>query len=223
MLNTKEICDAKHIVLSVSSCKDIATIASANALYSYILTLHKKVSFYVQRSEASKELSFLPWMDKLRNSYPSSADLEIKLEDSSKVFDFFKNNKIKLNGKMATSLYAALLAETRGFSHGVDGMSFALASELVEAGADVKSCNRYIQNYNTLASLRLKAILLKKMILKDSAKMAYVDLEDSDLKCGGAVLEDIDTTIKDLLALPTVNIVIVKYKNKEMIYEGEKF
>lgn len=221
MLNIEKINDAKHIVISLPNGIQNDVFASANALYSYILTLHKKVSFFSEVTNTKKNLNFLPWTNKLKNSYPSSADLEIKLENSEEVFIFFKDNEIKLNIKMATSLYASLLAKTKGFSVGVDGMTFALANELVDAGADVKSCNKYILNYKSLASLRLKAILLKKMILINSAEVAFIELEDHDLKSSGATLEDSYVVLKDALSLPTVNRVIVKYKNKEIINEGE--
>jgi phosphoesterase RecJ-like protein len=221
LLNIEKVNDAKHIVISLPKNASDAVVASANALYSYILTLHKKVSFYSENVENKKNLNFLPWMDKLKNSYPSSADLEIKLENSKEVSSFFKSNKIRLNSKMATSLYASLIAYSEGFSKNIDGMTFAWAEELVEAGADVQSCNRYILNYNSLASLRLKAILLKKMILVDSAKTALIELEDQDLKSSGTTFEDSKIVVKDALSLPTVNRVIVKYKNKEIINQGE--
>ncbi|WP_373070261.1 bifunctional oligoribonuclease/PAP phosphatase NrnA [Sulfurimonas sp.] len=221
MLSLEQINDADHIVISLPSDADDALIASANALYSFILTQHKKVSFYSECEDSKKNLSFLPWMDKLKNSYPSSADMDIKLESSKDVFSFFKSNEIKLNSKMATSLYASLIARTKGFLNNVNGITFALAYELVEAGADVDSCNRYILNYNSLASLRLKAILLKKMVLSDSGETALINLEDSDLKCSGSTLKDAKIVVKDALSLPTVNRVIVKYKNKEIFNEGD--
>lgn len=221
MLNIEKINDAKHIAISLPKSADDAVIASANALYSYVLTLHKKVSFYSETIDVKKNLNFLPWMDKLKNSYPSSADLEIKLEKSEDIFSFFKSNKIKLNSKMATSLYASLITCSDGFSKDIDGIVFAWAKELVEAGADVKNCNKYILNYNSLASLRLKAILLKKMILINSAEVALIELDERDLKSSGAALEDSKVVVKDALSLPTVNRVIVKYKNKEIINEGE--
>lgn len=221
MLSIDSIDSAKHVVISLPKDFDAVLAGSSSALYSYILTRHKKVSLYCQNSEVSSNLHFLPWMDKLKSSYPSSADLELKLENSEEVFSFFESNKIKLNSKMATSLYASLIAQSEGYTKDTDIRVFTLASELLEAGADVKSCNRYILNYNSLAGLRLKAILLKKMVLIDSAQSAFIELEDKDLKSSGASLEDSRVVIKDALSLPTVNRVIVKYKNKEIINEGE--
>jgi nanoRNase/pAp phosphatase (c-di-AMP/oligoRNAs hydrolase) len=216
-----DINNAKHIVISLPEQAGTDAVASANALYSYLLTLHKKVSFFSKKESFGKNLDFLPWMDKLKCSYPSSADLDIKLENSDEVFVFFKNNSIKLNSKMATSLYASLLAKSEGFSKTVSADDFILAESLLKFGADVDSCNRYILNYNSLASLRLKAILLGKMLLKDQGKTAYFELEEIDLKSSGADMSDVRNVLKDALSLPTVNSVIVQYKNEEIIREGK--
>ena len=222
MLNIDEINKAGHIVIALSESSNKATVAAANALYSYILTLHKKVSLYSPKNTFDRSLDFLPWVDKLKSSYPSSSDLEVKLEDPKEVFELFKTHGIKLNKKMATSLYASLIAQNDGFSKDVQSMMFALAEELVAAGADVESCTKYILNYNSLASIRLKAILLGKMVLVDNAQTAMFKVEDKDLKSSGAALKECRIIVKDALSLPSVKRVIVKYKNKEIIREGDK-
>jgi hypothetical protein len=222
LLNTQSIVDAKHIVISLPSLASIETIAVANALYSYVLTLHKKVSLYSDETSFSKSLTFLPWMQKIKSSYPASADLEISVDKSENIVSFFKTNNIKLNKKMATSLYSALIAKTESFSKNVDGMVFAWAKELVEAGADAVVCNKYILSYNSLATLRLKAIMLKKLMLTEDANVAFVNLTEEDLKSSGATINNAKIIVKDALSLPTVNRVIVKYNNEEVINEGEE-
>lgn len=223
MLNLDDIRNVKHIVIILPLQTSIDTLACANALYSYILTLHKKVSIYSKEIDFGKNLYFLPWMGKLKNSYPSSADLEIKLEKSEEVFEFFQKNNIKLNSKMATSLYAALLAKSEGFTKDVSADDFAFAELLVRSGADIKSCTKNILNYNSLAALKLKSILFGKMILKEEASLALFELEDEDLKSSGAKVSDIKNIVKDTLSLPTVNSVIVKYKNEDILKEGNSF
>jgi phosphoesterase RecJ-like protein len=222
LLNIDQINSAKHIVISLADSADYELITSSNALYSYILSLHKKVSLYAQELDEIKRFSFLPWIDKFKDSYPLSADLNLELSSSDDVFDFFETNSLKLNPKIATSLYASLLAKTDGFKTDVDGMTFAWAKKLVEAGAETKKCARYILNYNSLASLRLKSLLLSKMILLEDGRVASIQLLDSDLKSSGTTAEDAKIVIEDALSLPTVNRVIVKYKNKEIINKGDR-
>ncbi|MCW9025740.1 MAG: phosphoesterase [Thiovulaceae bacterium] len=221
MLNIDDINEAKHIVITLPSDTTHSVIASANALYSFILTLHKKVSLYSGATAFGSNLYFLPWMDKLKNSYPSSADLEIKVQTSDEISAFFKKNSIKLNSKMAISLYAALIAKTEGFLKDTDSTVFAEAKELLEAGADINSCNENILKYISLAALRLKSILLQKMVLKDEAKLALFNLDDEDLKSSGASIKDVNLVVKDALSLPSVKTVVVKYGNKEIVREGE--
>ncbi len=85
----------------------------------------------------------------------------------------------------------------------VNGTIFAVAKELIERGANHKICIDAIQEI-TLASLRLKALLFKKMILQDDAKFAIFELSASELKATGASLKDCDVILKESLRLPYV-------------------
>lgn len=220
MLNIKEINDAKHIVIVLPNNASVDYLASSNALYTYFLQLHKKVSFYCEEFEYDLNLNFLPWMDKLKSSYPSSSDYEIKAISSQELFHYFTVKQIKLNYKMSTSLYAGLLDFTKAFSKEIDGTIFAHFKVLVDNGADVKLCNNNLINYQTYASLRLKAILLTKMKLEDDAKKAIFELNEDDLKKSGANIKDAKSVLLEALALPTVNLAVVIYKNKEIMRQG---
>lgn len=209
----------KHIVIVLKDNPTVDALSCGNALYSYFLTLHKKVSFYCADFDFDLNLNFLPWVDKLKTSYPSSADYEIQVNSSIELFEYFKNENIKLNVKMSTSLYAGLLDVTKGFSKAVDGTTFAMAEVLVESGAEVKVCNENLLNYQSLATLRLKIILLSKMKLEKDAALAVFDLDDKDLNSSGAKIIDVNAVVYEALSLPTVKSVVVIYKNKEIIKE----
>ena len=217
-----EIDKAKHIVIVLEDEASIDYLSSSNALYTYLLQQHKKVSLYCAKSNYGVNLSFLPWIDKLKSSYPSSSDYEIDAMSSLELYKYFIQNKISLNPKMSTSLYAGLLDATRGFSRGIDGTIFAMAEVLLEAKADFKVCNENLLKYQTLASLRLKAILLAKMQLKENAQKAIFELSDEDLKQSGASLLDSSNVLSDALGLPTVTSAVIRYKNKEIMKEDIK-
>jgi len=204
----------KHIVIVVPENNFIGYLSSANALYTYFLQLHKKVSIYKETIDFSLNIRFLPWIDKVKTSYPASADIKIEAISSIKLFEFFKELDIKLNRKMATSLYAGLLYETDCFKKNVTKHSFIMAQELLEFGADVDNCIKNIVNYRTLSSLRLKAILLDNMLLKDEATLAELNLTDKDLKQSGAKIDDVDIILDEVLSLVSVTKVIVIYKEK---------
>jgi len=219
MLKDKEIQNAKHIVIVLEDLASIDYLCSANALYTYLLQKHKKVSLYCSKADYDVNLSFLPWLDKLKTSYPSSADYEIKAFSSIDIYKYFIENKIALNPKMATSLYAGLLDITKGFRRDVDGTIFAMAKVLLDNKADAQVCNKNLLNYQSLASLRLKSILLAKMNLEDNATKAIFYLDDEDLSKSGAKQKDSVSAVVDALGLPTVKSAVVIYKNKEIFKE----
>ena len=212
----KNIDNYKHIVIVVPDANSIGYLASANALYTYLLQLHKKVSLYKEIDDYGLNLQFLPWISKLKTSYPSSADIKIDAISSIKLYNYFEENSIKLNKKMATSLYAGLLYETNGFKKNIDSSVFMMAQKLLECNADVNLCTKNILDYQTLCILRLKAILLKKMLLKENGCLAVVNLNDEDLKMSGAKIEDVDIIMDEILSLVSVTKVITVYK-KEII------
>ena len=215
MISLEAIDNAKHIVILTSN----DSFADASALYTHILRLHKKVSIVSEPQTVKSAFSFLPWFDKLRNNIPSSADLIIDLNlEKESLYKLFKINNISLNKKMATALYAGLLKRFNGFSgNDVDGIVFALVSELINQGADYKLCNKFIANRVTLSTLRLKAIMLSNMILTDTSKTAQFIITDDDLKSSGADMSEAYEIIKEALNLPYVERAILQNSNNEVL------
>ena len=215
----QDINNAKHIVIEF----DEEYLASASALYTYVLRLHKKVSLLCPNQDLEARFSFLPWFNKIKKSGYSSADLHVELKLSAlELYALFEKNTIIINQKMATSLYAGLLIETDGFKKiDSNGMIFAMAKQLVEAKAEYKSCTKYILNTKSLAHLRLKAILLKKMILQKNATIALIDIDENDLKSSGANLKDALEILKEALTLPHVKEAILE-KDKKILKKIKK-
>jgi len=207
----KDIQNAKYIVIEFDS----KYLASASALYTYILQLHKKVSLLCVKKIDNK-FSCIPWFDKVKNSGYSSADLKVDLSITAiDLYMLFEKNNIKLNQKMATALYAGLLLETKGFQNtNVNGMIFAVAKQLVDAKAEHKLCTNYILNTKSLAYLRLKALVLKKMLLNEDATVVVMNIDEDDLKKSGAKLEDAFEILEDGLTLPYVVEAILQNNNK---------
>ena len=76
--------NSKHILLIANN----SSLANATALYSYLLTLHKKVSLY-SSEPVLKCLSFLPWYEKVSDHKSMSADLVIEVSAEPVVDCFF--------------------------------------------------------------------------------------------------------------------------------------
>ena len=218
--------DAKHIEIVVESEK----LFVGSALYTYILTLHKKVSLVCKSNDIEYKYSFLPWFDKIKRSDTPSADLSIKLEVSGeKLYDYFKQNSITINKKMATALYGALLDESEGFRNNKLGtLFFDTISSLIKYNADYKICQKFIVEFNSLALLRLKAIMLQEMKIENDAKNAIFFLSDEKLKRTGANLKDAQQIIKESFFLPYIERAILLNNDKEnevimILNKEEKF
>jgi len=256
----KRIDAAKHIVVIAHMNPDADSLGSASAIYTHLLRLHKKVSFFCATKNIDQKLSFIPWFDKIRDSFPSSADLAISLdcgdirrfgvdvkcdlinidhhESNSKfgeiflvddscistthvLFNFFKENEISINKKMATALYAGLLDDSNGFlSDEVDGTVFAVSRELIECGAEYKLCNKFIMKYQTLACMKLKASMITNMTLVNDAKVALFLVTNEDIDRCGAIGEDCKIALEESLYLPTVELAILLRENPDSSLKG---
>ena len=211
----EDIKSARHIELEVNE----ESLALGSALYTYILTQHKKVSFVCKIKEVNKKYSFLPWFEKLRVTNHSSADLSISLKSSSvELFKALKFANIKINPKMATALYSALILETQNFTNSkTDGTIFAIASELVKSGAQHQKSVQYLVKRATLSELRLKAFMLRSMTLKENAKVAEFIISEDDFKASGATLEDALKIMQEAFTLEYVQYVLLLDENNKII------
>ncbi len=243
---TKRIDEAKHIVVIAHLNPDTDSLSSASAMYTHLLRLHKKVFFFCASKNIDNKFSFLPWFEKIRSSFPSSSDLAISfncasssrigmsldcdlinidhheqninfISTSHMLYNYFKVNNIKINKKMATALYSGLLDGSDGFlSDKVDASTFNLSSELIELGAEYKVCNKFIMKYQTLAGLRLKAIMLTNMNLYLDARLALFLVSCEDMKKSGAIWEDCETPLEEALSLPRTEISLLIQENIDL-------
>jgi len=220
LIPIQEIQKASHILIRVDS----DSFANASVIYSYVLTLHKKVSISYEK-DVDNKLFFLPWFSKLRAISPSSADLVLDADsDGKELFLFLKEHNIKINSKMATALYASLLKQFDFFTttH-CNGTIFAIASELIGLKAEYKVCHDYLQKRISLSSLRLKVILLKSLLLKDDATKAYLAICNDDLKASGGTLDEAYLIMKEVLNLVHVSeVLLVKSDENNKIIKNLK-
>lgn len=256
----KLIDSSKHIVVVVDSMAKVDSIASASAIYTFLLQEHKKVSFFCKAEILDSSLKFLPWFENIRNTFPVSADLSIVLGcsdlkdigvcletniinidfsnlnsgygdvnilDNSSfcttqiLFNLFKQNNIKINSKMATSLYTGMLHSSELFlSEKVDGTFFAIISELIKFGAKYKISNDFIAKYQTLSSLRVKSVMLSSMTLHEDAQIAVFVVTQKEILSTGATKKECVDVLDEALKLSTVKISVVACENKDSSYSG---
>jgi hypothetical protein len=214
LIPDKQINESKHILIK----SDKESFAQASALYSYLLTQHKKVSLYAD--ETDRRFSFLPWFDKLRSNLPASVDLEIDANiEIMDLYTFLQESGSKINVKMATALYAGFLKRYKNFtSEDVDGTVFAALSQLINYGAAHKECVEYLNKRVSLSMIRLQSILFKNLLLQKSAEVACVSISEVELRASGASIDDVFEAAAALLNLVHVHEVhIVKSDEKNKI------
>ena len=202
----EDIKNASHLLIVT----DNKSFANASALYTYALTLHKKVSLQTS-NEIETKYSFLPWYDKVRKVTTSNADLVINVgENTFDLYGYFRSENVKINTKLATSLYCGLLNEFSNFtSKKCNGTVFAYASELIALNAEHKLCREYMLNKTALSTLRLKAILFKSLHLKKEATLAEVYVCDEDFKSSGSCLQVAVEIMHEVIQLVHVKEVIL--------------
>lgn len=250
---------AKHIVVIADTNPNAGSLGSASAMYTYILQQHKKVSFFCGSSKLNQKFSFLPWFEKIRTSFPTSADLVITLdclslqsigidiecdivnidhhEHNTKfgkinlldsraistaeiVYSWLKKNDIIINKKMATSLYSGILDDSKGFlSSRINENTFTIAKDLLRCKADTRICNTFIMKYQSLAGLRLKAIMLSKMQLFHHAQVALFLVSEEEMRSSGAEVTDCKDVLEESLGLPTVKISVLLREGRDMTKE----
>ena len=195
-IDLEKIQEASHLLIIIDS----DNFFNGSALYTYILTLHKKVSLQT-REELPKKYSFASWFEKVHLLSKSNAEYTIEMStDTYSLYTFFVENEIKINQKMATSLYAGMLEQFTAFtSVECDGTVFASVSQLIELNAEHKKCNDYLLYSQPLSFLRLKSLLLGTLTLKEEAKVAELFLSDKQLKESGAKIEDAYVLMDDAL------------------------
>jgi phosphoesterase RecJ-like protein len=102
---------------------------------------------------------------------------------------FAKAAGVAITAEMATCLYTTVLTDTGGFCYGsLQGSTFALARELVEAGADAGEIAREIYFSAPLSKVKLMAAALST--LHCEGELAWLWITDEDMERVGANDED---------------------------------
>ncbi|MBN2896515.1 MAG: hypothetical protein JXK05_11575 [Campylobacterales bacterium] len=212
---------ARHIVLHVCAPLDADGLGSASALYTYVLTLHKKATL-VCNAEIPPRLRFIPWVDQVRTHLPQSADVCIDISPDQgvlkvlEVFDFLRAREVKINVKMATALYGGLLESLEGFrSPQTDARALHVAAELLERGADAKAAVRFLFEMLPLSHLRLKALLLLEMQLACDAQLALLCVTRAHLQRSGASEGACEAPLREALCLPSVACAVLLVERED--------
>lgn len=109
----------------------------------------------------------------------------------------------------ATCFYTALLSDTRLFTtSSVNEEVFAVAKELVQAGALPDEIARNFTQRRPLSSLRILERALHSLSLYHQAKVAALMVTKEDIKASGATVPDMEGVVDYARSLATVEIAI---------------
>ncbi len=75
---------ARHVTVVAHIHPDADSVGSASALYTYMLQLHKKVTFYCATKAIDPALKCIPWVDKIKHTFPKSSDLVLSADCGNK-------------------------------------------------------------------------------------------------------------------------------------------
>ena len=129
------------------------------------------------------------------------------------VYDFFVANGIKINAKMALSLYAGLLDDSRCFSSPeCSAKTFAMAQNLLVAGADHAMCVEWLYHRRSLASMRARGALFKQMKLLLDGRLAVFQVGRSLLEETGATMTECKAVLDEALRMKTVRAALMEFE-----------
>lgn len=80
----EKIQKAEYIVLISHVNPDADSLGSASAMYTLLLQNHKKVSWFCKSKDLNQKFSCLPWFEKIKSTFPLSADLAIAFDCAHK-------------------------------------------------------------------------------------------------------------------------------------------
>lgn len=191
----------------------------ASSIYTYILTLHKKVSLVMESKNIPRKYTFLPWVEKIKTAHSKSADEVIEIDFTIiECMVYLIEKKIKINQKMSTALYGGLLDYTNGFQNTkTDGMAFAYAKILVEANAEVNLANDFIMKEKSLSFMRLKGYMLSNMLLCNNATQVSFIMKMDILKTYNVTIEDIYEVMQEAFRLPYIKESILIDEDNQII------
>jgi len=123
------------------------------------------------------------------------------------IFDLAKAAAVSITPEMATCLYTAVLTDTGSFCfEGTDDRTFALAQELVRAGADPALIAQRVYFANPEAKMRLLGEALTN--LRRCGKLTWMFVSQAQMKKTGALEEDCEGLVNYALGIAGVEVAI---------------
>jgi phosphoesterase RecJ-like protein len=147
----------------------------------------------IDHHSSAKPFAHVNWID------PSAA------ATAEMIFELAKSAGVKITPDVATCLYTAVLTDTGSFCfEGTDDRTFALAQELVQAGADPAKIAQNVYFANPEAKMRLLGEALST--LKRDGALAWMFVSQAQMRKTGAQEEDCEGLVNYALSISGIQV-----------------
>lgn len=124
------------------------------------------------------------------------------------IFRLARQASVAISPEIATCLYTAVLTDTGSFCFpGTTDRTFALAQELVRAGADPVGCAQHVYFANPTSKMRLLGAALST--LHRDGDLAWMYLTRADFDRCGAFDEDSEGLVNYALSIASVEVAVL--------------
>jgi phosphoesterase RecJ-like protein len=157
------------------------------------LAANSRFLINIDHHSSAKPFAHVNWID------PSAA------ATAEMIFELTKAAGVKITPEVATCLYTAVLTDTGAFCfEGTDDRTFALAQELVQAGADPAKIARSVYFANPEPKMRLLGEALSN--LKRNGDLTWMFVSQAQMKKTGAREEDCEGLVNYALSISGVEV-----------------
>ena len=172
--------------------------------------------------EAHTEVGQIPVIINIDHHVSNEAYGDINIIDiecvstTQVVYNLFKTASWKISEKAAQSLYAGLVSDSLSF--GTDRVThdvFLMAADLVKLGAKPDECRDLLYEQNSLAKIRLTALMLKTLRLSHNAKVGSIFALHEMFEETGAKLADTEEALRLVMSMGIIDSVIMLREEKQ--------
>jgi phosphoesterase RecJ-like protein len=127
---------------------------------------------------------------------------------------------VSLTAEIARPLFAAVATDTGWFRFPSTSQStYALASQLVSAGADPAEIYRELYEQETLGRLRLRGLVLSRVAVSEQTGLAYMHVRLADFLETGALPSDTEDLVNLALTIEGTRAAVILVEQQSDVYK----
>lgn len=131
-------------------------------------------------------------------------------------YDAIRALDVHITPTMATNLFVALATDTGWFHHSnTKGLTFALAAQLADAGAEPTPNYEALFERASLSQMKLRGLALERMTTRAAGRVAYSEVFISDFAATGAIPADTEDLVNYPRSIDGVEIGLLFIEQRE--------